>query len=112
VNYKLGFYIPEEDILHSRRRENLKSYTSEKNSLPSTLGPSTQKMVAKVAPKMFTNYAPPPYMPSHTKRQVIFTAMRHRCYILESHVMEDISHFCVVLYDGGKQLHDVKCVAL
>jgi hypothetical protein len=26
VKYELGFYIPEEDILHSHRRENLKSY--------------------------------------------------------------------------------------
>jgi hypothetical protein len=26
VKYKLGFYIPEDDDLHSRRRENLKSY--------------------------------------------------------------------------------------
>jgi hypothetical protein len=24
--YELGFYIPEDDILHSHRRENLKSY--------------------------------------------------------------------------------------
>jgi hypothetical protein len=26
VRYKLGFYIPEDDILHSHSRENLKSY--------------------------------------------------------------------------------------
>jgi hypothetical protein len=26
VKYDLGFYIPEEDMLHSHRRENLKSY--------------------------------------------------------------------------------------
>jgi hypothetical protein len=26
VKYELGFYIPEEDILHSHRRENLKSH--------------------------------------------------------------------------------------
>jgi hypothetical protein len=26
VKYELGFHIPEDDILHSRRRENLKSY--------------------------------------------------------------------------------------
>jgi hypothetical protein len=26
VQYELGFYIPEEDILHSHRRENVKSY--------------------------------------------------------------------------------------
>jgi hypothetical protein len=27
VKFELGFYIPEDDILHIRRRENLKSYT-------------------------------------------------------------------------------------
>jgi hypothetical protein len=27
VRYELGFYIPKDDILHSHRRENLKSYT-------------------------------------------------------------------------------------
>jgi hypothetical protein len=27
VEYELGFYIPEDDILHSHRREDLKSYT-------------------------------------------------------------------------------------
>jgi hypothetical protein len=26
VKYELGFYFPEDDILHSHRRENLKSY--------------------------------------------------------------------------------------
>jgi hypothetical protein len=26
VQYELGFYIPEDDILHSHRLENLKSY--------------------------------------------------------------------------------------
>jgi hypothetical protein len=26
VRYELGFYIPEDDILHSHSRENLKSY--------------------------------------------------------------------------------------
>jgi hypothetical protein len=26
VRYELDFYIPDEDILHSHRRENLKSY--------------------------------------------------------------------------------------
>jgi hypothetical protein len=28
VKYELGFYIPEDDILHSHCRENLKSHTS------------------------------------------------------------------------------------
>jgi hypothetical protein len=26
VRYELGFYIPEDDILHSHRRENVRSY--------------------------------------------------------------------------------------
>jgi hypothetical protein len=26
VKYEVGFYTPEDDILHSHRRENLKSY--------------------------------------------------------------------------------------
>jgi hypothetical protein len=26
VRYELGFYIPEDDIIHSHRRDNLKSY--------------------------------------------------------------------------------------
>jgi hypothetical protein len=29
VRYEPGSYIPEDDILHSHRRENLKSYTSQ-----------------------------------------------------------------------------------
>jgi hypothetical protein len=29
VKYELGFYIPEDDILRSHRRENLKSYTGQ-----------------------------------------------------------------------------------
>jgi hypothetical protein len=28
VKYDLGFYIPEDDILHSHRRENFKSYVA------------------------------------------------------------------------------------
>jgi hypothetical protein len=27
MRYELGFYIPEDDILHSYRRDNLKSYS-------------------------------------------------------------------------------------
>jgi hypothetical protein len=33
VKYEMGFYIPEDDILHSHRRENLKSYTYVHNTL-------------------------------------------------------------------------------
>jgi hypothetical protein len=29
VKYELAFYIPEDNILHSHRRENLKSYIEE-----------------------------------------------------------------------------------
>jgi hypothetical protein len=32
VKYELGFYIPEDDILHSHCRENLKSYNSKEKS--------------------------------------------------------------------------------
>jgi hypothetical protein len=28
VRYELGFYIPQDGIIHSHRRENLKSYTA------------------------------------------------------------------------------------
>jgi hypothetical protein len=31
VKYEMGFYIPEEDILHSHSRGNLKSYILNKN---------------------------------------------------------------------------------
>jgi hypothetical protein len=40
VRYELGFYIPEYDILHSHRRENLRSYivpTSYREALLSPL---------------------------------------------------------------------------
>jgi hypothetical protein len=37
VKYELGFYIPEDGILHSHRRENLKSYT--------THNPSTEQLL-------------------------------------------------------------------
>jgi hypothetical protein len=35
VKFKLGFFIPEDDILHSDRREILKFYIAHPNSLPS-----------------------------------------------------------------------------
>jgi hypothetical protein len=35
VRYKLCFYIPEDGILHSHRRENLKSYIPEDGMLHS-----------------------------------------------------------------------------
>jgi hypothetical protein len=31
VKYEMGFYIPEDDILHSHRRENFKSYIERTN---------------------------------------------------------------------------------
>jgi hypothetical protein len=34
VRYELGFYIPEDGILHSHRRENLKSYIALPNWAP------------------------------------------------------------------------------
>jgi hypothetical protein len=47
VKYELGFYIPEDDILHSDCRENLKSYIS-----PNTIkiiGPRDMKLSRLVA---------------------------------------------------------------
>jgi hypothetical protein len=40
VRYELGFYIPEDDILHSHRRENLKSYINQET----TWGPVIRKI--------------------------------------------------------------------
>jgi hypothetical protein len=46
VRYELGFYIPEDGILHSHRRENLKSYmdlllsTGQLRGTSAPLGPS------------------------------------------------------------------------
>jgi hypothetical protein len=34
VRYELGFYIPEDDILHSHFRENAKSYTNGNVQIP------------------------------------------------------------------------------
>jgi hypothetical protein len=34
VKYELGFYISEDGILHSDRRENLKSYTATSVQIP------------------------------------------------------------------------------
>jgi hypothetical protein len=34
VRYELGFYIPEDDMLHSRRCENLKSYRTMELQVP------------------------------------------------------------------------------
>jgi hypothetical protein len=50
VKHELGFYIPEDDILHSHRRENLKSYiTIHASSSPSPIIPSAYH---KTVPKM------------------------------------------------------------
>jgi hypothetical protein len=36
VKYELGFHIPEDDILHSDRRENLRCYKKEHYEVPHT----------------------------------------------------------------------------
>jgi hypothetical protein len=41
VRYELGFYIPEDDILHSHRSENLKSY---KKCISQSLGSINQRV--------------------------------------------------------------------
>jgi hypothetical protein len=40
VKYEVGFYIPEDDILHSHCRENLKSYIHQQLLLNSILMPA------------------------------------------------------------------------
>jgi hypothetical protein len=49
VKYELCFYIPEDDILHSHRRENLKSYNVETVTAPilRTLGVRTRSFEGK-----------------------------------------------------------------
>jgi hypothetical protein len=42
VKYELGFYIPEDDILHSHCRENLKSYKNYVNSMKVGIPPALQ----------------------------------------------------------------------
>jgi hypothetical protein len=37
VRYELGFYIPEDDILHSHSREDLKSYIAFINRMDSVV---------------------------------------------------------------------------
>jgi hypothetical protein len=46
VKYELGFYIPEGDILHSHRRENLKSYVPVLMFLMSVSFPRTQLVIS------------------------------------------------------------------
>jgi hypothetical protein len=46
VRYELGFYIPEDDILHSHHREDLKTYTSEISSSSTRQEPEGDRDVA------------------------------------------------------------------
>jgi hypothetical protein len=46
MRYELVFYIPEDDILHSRRRENLRSYTE--NSCSVLMSCCSLELVCKV----------------------------------------------------------------
>jgi hypothetical protein len=48
VKYKLAFYIPEDDILHSDSREHLKTYTAIPNSLISTDDKSTSRSLGHI----------------------------------------------------------------
>jgi hypothetical protein len=57
VKYELGFYIPEDDILHSHRRENLKSYRD--ISVPHSVQTCAAKSVQRVNPPRFKAYHPP-----------------------------------------------------
>jgi hypothetical protein len=43
VRYELGFHIPEDDILHSHRRENFKSYIIKYIVFSSLIYPNTPR---------------------------------------------------------------------
>jgi hypothetical protein len=63
VKYEVGFYIPEDDILHSHRRENLKSYIG--NSLFVGSG-SIKKRTAPLPPGSYNMYGTLPNSHSRT----------------------------------------------
>jgi hypothetical protein len=57
VRYELGFYIPKDGILHSRRRENLRFYNTDNKSR--LLLPEAQFFI--VHPKALRNCIPEVY---------------------------------------------------
>jgi hypothetical protein len=50
VKYELGFYIPEDDILHSHCRENLKPYTAYWIMMMLSLAEATATATATATP--------------------------------------------------------------
>jgi hypothetical protein len=50
VKYELGFYIPEDDILHSHRRENLKSFMDSLSSEQAGMALHVNSMMNLVIP--------------------------------------------------------------
>jgi hypothetical protein len=55
VKYELGFYIPEDDILHSHRRENLKSYEGPYVRRHDTPGSVVRSIIGKWRKKASTS---------------------------------------------------------
>jgi hypothetical protein len=45
VKYELGFYIPEDGILHSHRRENLESYMEDNSAMKAVLDEHDDDMI-------------------------------------------------------------------
>jgi hypothetical protein len=74
VRYKLGLYIPEDDILHSHRRENLKSYSLQ------LFSPTLSSVPASLAVEIRLTICP------KGRAQVFSLALRDsavtRCYIV------------------------------
>jgi hypothetical protein len=56
VRYEMGFYIPEDDILHSDRRETLKSYTFEKEVERRISGAYTSVGVTKYGHRLYDQF--------------------------------------------------------
>jgi hypothetical protein len=60
VRYELGFYIPEDGILHSHRRENLKSYNQFFVCFGGMKGPGFEAQYLRFGPVTFPDI--PPYL--------------------------------------------------
>jgi hypothetical protein len=60
VRYELDFFIPEDDILHSHHRENLKSYKLRQHlpGRPKVTHKKSQMIVAYILPEIGTQFLP------------------------------------------------------
>jgi hypothetical protein len=62
VKYELGFYIPEDDILHRHRRENLKSYMKVFGGFTYQLTRSTRDIHVQYSDISDTDHAGCPFL--------------------------------------------------